>query len=460
MHVTPEPASRWRRSHRLLLHVRHPARLIPATFAMTILLGTGALMLPLSTNGPGGASFSTALFTSTSAVCVTGLAVVDTGTYWSDAGQAIILLLVQVGGLGIVTLTTLGIVVLGRRLGLRQRFTAQAGAAGAGLGSIKVLLAAIGGFTLLFEATFTVVLWLRFWLSYGMTPGVALWHGLFHTVSAFNNAGFGLLPDNLVRYVQDPVVSLGVAFLLIGGGLGFPVWLQVWERARGQRRRFDLHARIVFVGTAALIVAGFATVLAFEWSNPATLGPFDAGDKVLPAFFQGVTPRTAGFNTLDYAQMREETWLTQMMLMFVGGGPASTAGGIKVTSFVVLLLFIVSEARGVPDTTAFRRRIPVEAIRQAFAISFIALNAIVVGTLVIIASSDQSFVHVLFECVSAFGTVGLSTGITFDVDDLGRYVLVVLMFIGRTGPYALAVALALRQRPVKYRYPAERPIIG
>jgi potassium uptake TrkH family protein len=430
------------------------------SFAAVILAGALALMLPFCNTAPGGASFSTALFTSTSAVCVTGLAVVDTGTYWTDTGQAVVLVLIQVGGLGIVTLTTLGVVVLGRRLGLRQRFTAQAGAAADELGSVKVLLAAIGAFTLLFEATLTVVLWLRFWISYDMSPGVALWHGLFHTVSAFNNAGFGLLPDNLVPYVHDPIVSLGIAFLLMSGGLGFPVWLEIAERVRGRRRRFDLHARMMFVGTAALVVAGFATVLAFEWSNPATLGHFDAYDKLLPSFFQGVTPRTAGFNTLDYSQMREETWLTQMMLMFVGAGPASTAGGIKVTTFIVLLLFIASEARGVPDTNGFKRRIPVEAIRQAFAVSFIALNAIVIGTLVILSDSDFPFVRVLFECVSAFGTVGLSTGITFDLNDVARYVLVVLMFLGRTGPYALAVALALRQRPVKYRYPEERPIIG
>ena len=328
--------------------LRHPARLIPASFAGVIAVGTGLLMLPAATAGGGGASFSTALFTSTSAVCVTGLAVVDTGTYWSDAGQVVILALIQVGGLGILTLTTLGVVLLGRRMGLRQRFTAQAGAAGAGLGSVKALLAAIGAFTLLFEATFTVVLWLRFWLAYDMSPGVALWHGLFHTVSAFNNAGFGLPPEQsrALRGGSDRHAQRRVPA---------HVWWARLPRLAAESRSACVGAvggstctpGSCSSGTAALVVAGFATVLAFEWSNPATLGQFGPADKVLPAFFQGVTPRTAGFNTLDYAGMTEETWLTQMMLMFVGAGPASTAGGIKVTSFVVLLLFVLSEARGV-----------------------------------------------------------------------------------------------------------------
>jgi potassium uptake TrkH family protein len=445
---------------RALLVLQQPARLIPVSFAAVILLGAGLLMLPAATTGPGGASFSTAFFTSTSATCVTGLAVVDTGTYWSVAGQAVILGLVQVGGLGIVTLTTLGVLILGRRMGLRRRFAAQAGTSAMDLVSVRRVIAAVAIFTLLFEATFTVILALRFWAVDAMSVGSAVWHGLFHTVSAFNNAGFGLRADNLVRYAQDPVVSLGIAALLISGGLGFPLWLELYERSRGRRRRLSLNTRLVLSGSAFLIAAGVAAVLLFEWSNPSTLGAFRPGERLLPAFFQGVTPRTAGFNTLDYSAMREETWLTQMMLMFVGGGPASTAGGIKVTSFLVLVLFMVSEARGVPDTNAFGRRVPVEAVRQAFVVSFIALNAVVLGTLLIMAETDFPFVRVLFEAVSAFATVGLSTGITPELNDVSRYVLDALMFLGRTGPYTLAVALALRQRPAAIRYAEERPIIG
>jgi Trk-type K+ transport system membrane component len=349
---------------------------------------------------------------------------------------------------------------LRRRIGLRQRVLTQAGAAATDLGSARRVAKYVVAFTLLFEVTLSLVLWLRFWVVYDQPVGDALWSGVFHTVSAFNNAGFGLYPDNLVRFDQDAVVSLGIAFLIISGGLGFPVWLELRDRPFRQGRRLSLHARLMLAGTAGLLAFGFVAFLAFEWSNPATLGQFDAAHKVLPSFFQAVTPRTAGFNTLDYSQMREETWLTQMMLMFVGGGPASTAGGVKVTTFVVLLLAVAAEARGVPDTNAFGRRIPTETIRLAFVVAFIAMNAIVVGTLVVMLDSSFEFTRVLFECISAFGTVGLSTGITFDLPDASKYVLVVIMFLGRTGPYTLALALALRQRPVRFRYAEERPIIG
>ena len=444
-------------------HVRrlqHPERLIAVSFAAVITVGTALLLLPFSTTSRDGPPFVDALFTSTSAVCVTGLAVVDTGTYWSGFGQAVILGLIQVGGLGIMTLTAFAIVVLRRRIGLRQRVLTQAGAAATDLGSARRLAKYVVSFTLLFEGVFAIVLGLRFWLSYDLSAGDALWNGVFHTVSAFNNAGFGLYPDSLVRFNQDAIMSLGIAFLIISGGLGFPVWLELRDRRFHGFRTFSLHTKLMLVGSAALIAFGFVAFLAFEWSNPATLGQFDAAHKVLPAFFQAVTPRTAGFNTLDYSQMREETWLTQMMLMFVGGGPASTAGGIKVTTFLVLLLAVAAEARGVPDTSAFGRRIPTEAIRLSFVVAFIAVNAVVVGSLALLVDSRFDFTRVLFECVSALGTVGLSTGITFDLPELSKYFLIGLMFLGRTGPYTLALALALRQRPVKFRYAEERPIIG
>ena len=326
------------------------------------------------------------------------------------------------------------------------------------------LARAIGLFTLMFESALTVVLGLRFWLSYEETFWVGMWNGLFHTISAFNNAGFGLQPTNIVPYAQDPIMSLGICLLIISGGLGFPVWLELRDQVRpaASRRRLSVHSKVMLVGTGALLVAGTLTVLVFEWSNPATLGQWDDEPmrKLMPAFFQGVTPRTAGFNSVDYSQMHEETWLTQMMLMFVGGGPASTAGGIKVTSFVVLLAFVWSQARGASDTNLFGRRMPTELIRITFTIAFLAMNAVVIGCLVIMLDADYPLSQVLFESISAFGTVGLSTGITFDLPDLSKYVLIALMFVGRTGPYTLALAFALRRIPVKHRYAEESPIVA
>jgi potassium uptake TrkH family protein len=439
---------------------RHPERLIAYSFAVVIAIGTALLALPFAAAGDSGAPFLTALFTATSCVCVTGLAVVDTGTYWSPFGQVVMLLLIQVGGLGIMTLASIGLVLLGRRIGLRRSILGAADKGQSGLAFVKRLTMLVASLTLLFEGIGTAIFALRMFASYDYSAWKSIWYGLFHCVSAFNNAGFGLLPTNLSPWVQDWPVNLVVMTLIVAGGLGFPVWLELYEHRLRDLRHLSVHTKVMVLATASLLLVGTISVLLLEWGNPGTLGQFDPVDKLLPSMFQSVTPRTAGFNSLDYSQMHEETWLTQMMLMFVGAGPASTGGGIKVTTMVVLFLFIVSEARGVPDTVMFGRRVPIGAIRQAFSIAFIAVNAVVIGTLVMLIDTDFPFVRLLFEGFSAFGTVGLSTGITFSLPDLSKYVLVALMYLGRVGPFTLALAFALRQRPVKFRYAAEAPIIG
>jgi trk system potassium uptake protein TrkH len=441
------------------LRRRHPAQLIVFAFALGVLAGTVLLLLPVATSGTGGASLTTALFTSTSALCVTGLVVVDTPTYWSHFGQAVILGLIQVGGIGIMTLASLLALLVARRLGLRTRLLAQAETAALELRDVRQLVRGVVVLSLLFEAAATIILALRFWLAYDMEPGSAAWRGVFHAVSAFNNAGFALWSDNLVGFATDAWVSVTVALTIIAGGLGFPVWLELWRRGVGPRT-WTLHTKLTVGMTFALVALGFVAVAAFEWSNAATTGDLDAGEKLLTAFFQGVTPRTAGFNTLDYGSLTEETLYVTDVLMFIGAGSASTGGGIKVTTFALLFLMVWSEVRGDPEVSAFGRRVPAHAQRQAVAIAFIATVAVSVGTLVLMADSVHPFRAVLFEAVSAFGTVGLSTGITEDWNDLGRLVLVALMFLGRTGPYTLAVALALRERRRLYRFPEERPIIG
>jgi trk system potassium uptake protein TrkH len=260
--------------------------------------------------------------------------------------------------------------------------------------------------------------------------------------------------------VSDGWMSLTVALTVIAGGLGFPVWLELVARLR-ERGRWTLHTKLTLVTTGALLAFGTIAILGFEWSNDRTIGQLSPAGKLLASFFQGgAMPRTAGFNSVDVGQMDEASLLIQNMLMFVGAGSASTGGGIKVTTFALLALMALAEARGDSDVTAFGRRVPEAAHRQALLVAFVALNAVVIGTLMLIAVSDFSLTQTLFEAISAFSTVGLSTGITADFSDAGKLVLIALMFIGRTGPYTVAVAVALRERRKRYRYPEERPIVG
>jgi potassium uptake TrkH family protein len=432
---------------------------VAIAFALVILAGTGLLLLPAATAGPGGASALAAAFTSTSAVCVTGLVVVDTATYWSHFGQAVIVVLVQVGGFGIMTLTSLLALAVARRLGLRGRILAQAETGALGLGDVKRVLFGVAAFSLLFEAIAAAVLALRFGIAYDYSPGSAIWRGVFHAVTSFNNAGFALWTDNLMQFVSDGWISVTISLAVVFGGIGFPVWLEL-RRQPTRPRAWSLHAKLTLLVTGVLLAVGFFAVLGFEWGNPATLGSLDWPGKLLASFFQGVQPRTAGFNTLDYGQMREETLLVSDALMFVGTGSASTGGGIKVTTFALLALMAWAELRGQPDVNAFGRRIPQHAQRQALTIALVALAAVALGALILVAVGPFTLGQSVFEAVSAFGTVGLSTGITADVAVAGQVTLIVLMFLGRVGPHTLGTALVFRERERRIRFAEERPIIG
>jgi potassium uptake TrkH family protein len=438
---------------------RHPAQVVVAAFAVGILAGTALLLLPAATAGPGSAPLRVATFTATSAVCVTGLTVTDTATYWSGFGQVVILVCIQAGGLGFMALASLLALAMSRRLGLRQRLLAQTEINVTQLGETRRVLLAVAAFSLLFEALAAAVLSGRLWLGYGEPPGRAAWLGLFHAVSAFNNAGFALYSDNLVGFVDDGWVSLTVTLAVIAGGLGFPVLIEL-VRIPASPGRWSLHTKLTLTLTWVLLAAGTLAILAFEWSNPATLGPLDLPGKLLAGFFQGANPRTAGFNTVDYAAMGETSWLVTDILMFIGAGSAGTTGGIRVTTFAVLVLMVTAEARGLSTVNAFRRRIPEGAQRQALAVTILGLGAVVAATLAITAQSGLPLSRTLFEAFSAFGTAGLTTGITAELPVASQNILILLMFLGRTGPITLASALALREREPRYRYPEERPIIG
>lgn len=439
--------------------LHHPSQVVVTAFAGAVLVGALVLMLPVSRTGEGGAPVLVALFTSTSAVCVTGLVVVDTPSYWSSFGQAVILVLIQLGGLGIMTAASLLGLLVSRRMGLRSRLTAAAETKSLGIGDVRQVLFGVLRVSLLFEAVTAVLLALRFAIGYDMPAGRAVYEGVFHAVSAFNNAGFALYSDSLMGFVTDPWVCLPIALAVIAGGLGFPVLFEL-RRRLGRPWVWSLHTKLTVLMSVILLLGGSVFVTASEWSNPGTLGPLDPAGRMLAGFFQAVMPRTAGFNSLDTAQMYDGTLLGTIVLMFIGGGSAGTAGGIKVTTFVILFLAIYAEVRGEPSVNAFDRRIGSRVQRQALTVALLAVAAVVMSALAIMEMTDFALAEVMFEVTSAFATVGLSTGITADLPGAAQLLLVLLMFVGRLGPITFASALALRERQRLYQLPEGRPIIG
>lgn len=437
--------------------IQHPARLVPLAFLAAIVFGTCLLTLPGAWAGDGSAPWLTALFTATSAVCVTGLSVVDTGAAWSPFGQVVILLLFQVGGFGIMTGATLLGLLVSQRLRLATRLVAQAETRSLGLGDVMGVLKLILAVTLAVEATVAAVLTLQFHIGHGEPLGRAVWNGVFHAVSAFNNAGFSTHADSLVGFATDPAVLVPVMLSIMIGGIGFPVLFEMHHH-RGGWSRWSVHTRITLAGSAFLLIAGTIAILALEWHH--TLATYRLGGKLLNAAFHSVSARTAGFNTVDVGAMSPEAWAVHYGLMFIGGGSAGTAGGIKVTTFFLLGFVVWAEVRGQRDVTAFNRRIAVDAQRQALTVVLLGLAVLALATLALMALTDLPLDVLMFEAISAFATVGLSTGITAQLPPAGQLVLVALMFIGRVGTITVATALALRSRPRVYRYPEEHPIVG
>lgn len=425
---------------------------------MGIAIGTGLLLLPVSSADGQSASVLDSVFTATSAVCVTGLVTVDTGTSWSTAGHLVILGLMQVGGLSIMTVASLLVVLVSRRLGLRARLAARAQSGNLDLSDVRRVLRNVVLFSLAGEAVTAVALALRLATAYDVAPGRAAWEGVFHAVSAFNNGGFVLWSDGMTGFAGDPWMLLPVALAVIAGGLGFPV---IFELVRSWRpRTWSVTTRITLVASGALLVVGTVVLILLEYGNPATLGPMGVAGKVLVGFFSAVMPRSGGFSAVEIGAMTPESWLAIDVLMFIGGGSASTAGGIKVTTFGLLAAVLWAEMSGERDVDVGRRRIPIANQRQALAVALLGVGLAVVSTFVVLGLSDEDLDRVLFEVLSALGTVGLSTGITAELPAAGQVVLVVLMFVGRLGPLALASALALRERPRHYERPEERTIIG
>ncbi len=440
-----------------------PPQLLATGFAGVILVGTLLLATPLASATGASLGWSAAFFTATSAVCVTGLVVVDTPTAFSGFGQAIILLLIQIGGLGYMTLATFIAMVIGRRVSMNEQASLQESLNLESRRDVARFALTVVKVTLAIEAVGAVILWLRWWPQFG--AGDAAWLGVFHAVSAFNNAGFSLFSVSLMDFRGDPVINMVIMALIVSGGIGYLVLTDVWRFRI--RRSLSMHSRFVLMLTASLIVIGALGLYLVERGNPATLGGISRPEAALTALFQSITARTAGFNTVDMNALTAPAYLLLMILMFIGGAPGGTAGGIKISTFGVTVMALWATIRGLAEPHVLGRRIPGDAVARAFFISLIAFLSVnlIAGALLVIEGTD--LLRTLFESVSAFGTVGLSTGVSgtplslsASFSDPGRLLICLLMFMGRIGPLTLAFALAARATAPRVRYPEGRVLIG
>ena len=426
-------------------------------FAGIILGGALLLMTPLASRDGSNLGFIDALFTATSAVCVTGLVVVDTGTYFSVFGQMVVLALIQVGGLGVMTVATLVAVLSGKKINLKERLLIQEATNQLDLAGVVRLTLYIIRATLFIELLGGTILAVRWFQDFG-TQGI--YFGYWHAVSAFCNAGFDLFGEfrSITGYVNDFTVNSAIAALIVVGGIGFPVVADLWNCR--QSHRFSLHTKIVLMTTLVLIILGACLIFVAEYSNDKTLGALPLEGKVLASGFQSITTRTAGYNTLDIGALREGTLFAMVFLMFIGASPSSMGGGVKTTTAAILFISLVGSITGKKDPQAFERQIPQHTVYKAFTIVTISVMLISLVTLAMSFTEQVPLFSLLFEVTSAFGTVGLSTGITPKLSDCGKVLITLTMFAGRVGTLTLLMALALRPRKERLKYPEGKIIIG
>jgi len=436
-----------------------PPQFIILVFVCLILIGTFLLMLPVSTATGSSIGFLDALFTATSAVCVNGLVVVDTGTTFSMFGQIVIMIWIQIGGLGFMTLGVMVAIILGKRIGLKQRLILKQttnSPSTRGLVRLSIYTASIA---LIFELAGSIILTWRWHMDMGW--GQAFYYALFHSVSAFNNAGFVLWSDSLSYFVGDPVVNVTVVTLFVVGGLGYIVIADIVQKRSW--KKLSLHSKVILIASAILLAGGFLILLLLESRNPATFGNLSASERLYAAFFQGATPRSAGFNTIDISNMLPASQFFIIILMFIGAASGSTGGGIKVNTLFVLILATISTFRGGGQVHAFKRKIAQETIMRALAVVMSSLAAVFVFSLLLAVSEgilEDRFLEVLFEATSAFSTTGLSTGLTSELSAAGKVMVIIAMFAGRLGPLTLAFALSQKKRSSRVGYPEDHILIG
>ncbi|QFT88181.1 Ktr system potassium uptake protein B [Bacillus sp. THAF10] len=432
----------WRRAYIKL----NPPQLLILVFILFVALGTTLLLLPFATTEP--LSFIDALFTATSAMTVTGLVVVDTGTVYTLFGQMVILALIQFGGIGIMTFAVLIFLMLGKKIGFHQRLVLQQALNQTSVGGIILLVKRIIQFSFLIEGIAVLLLCYRWIPEYGWVDG--FYYSVFHSISAFNNAGFSIWSDSLMNYVGDPVVNIVISFLFIIGGIGFTVLTDLWYTK--EFNKLSLHTKIMLFGTLIINLTAMLLFFVLEYANPNTLGNFSLIEKLWASYFQAVTTRTAGFNSIDIGSMETSSIIFMLLLMFVGAGSTSTGGGIKLTTFVIIILAVNTFIKGRPEIVLFRRSINQGYVLKALAISSISVLFIFLSLFILTITEDVELLPLLFEIISSFGTVGLSMGITGELTTIGKAVIVFIMLLGKLGPLTLAYSIA-KPKPSKVKYP-------
>lgn len=428
-------------------------------FAIVILIGAILLSLPISSTSGKATNFLDALFTSTSAVCVTGLITLDTGTYFNMFGQTVIMLLIEIGGLGFMSFATFIAVLLGKKITLKNRLLVQEAMNTFSIQGLVKMVKYVLGFTFAVQFFGALLLSTQFIPQFGVLKGI--YFSIFHSISAFCNAGFDLMGhfSSVTSYVNNPVILLTISALIIIGGLGFTVWLEIYNY-RGIRK-VSVHSKIVIVTTIILIVVGTILMFIFEMHNSATLGNMNSGEKWLNSFFASVSPRTAGFNSVSTDGMTISGKFLTILLMFIGGSPGSTAGGLKTATFGIIILTVISVIKGREDTEAFGRRFSKDLVYKAFALLMIGIMLVIVVTMILaITQPNESFIDLLYEATSAFGTVGLTTGVTQRLNTIGKIVIMITMYLGRVGPMTVALAFIRNKVKQSHKYPEGKILIG
>ena len=458
--------SRWRN------RTPRPARVVAGSYTAAMVLGGLLLTLPVSRADGKLGGLLEGLFTSVSAISITGLSTVNVETYWSPFGHLLILIMAKLGGLGILAVATLIGVLFSKRVGMRSSTLSATESTNLGVGDVKATIRKIILLSGTFEAIVAIVLTLRLLVGYNYDLGKAIWYGTFHSVASFNHAGFMLYGEGLNRFQDDPWILLPICFNIVVGSLGFFVVFEIGRRLAGRvearriggaiesKLHWTLTSRIVLWATLLLLIAGTLFYLLIEWENPGTLGPMSAGSKVLNAFGLAVFARSGGFNTFDIGLLDPASMMGTDILMFIGGGSGSTAGGIKLTTAAVLVFIVWTEIRGDTAVNIGSRRLPRSIQRQALTLISLAFVSVIVAVMFLQVITEFPTDKIIFEVISAFGTVGLSSGILPDMPPLGQVVLMVLMFVGRLGTVVIASSLAARVTHVHFEYPKERPLIG
>ncbi|PMC40560.1 Ktr system potassium transporter B [Bacillus sp. UMB0899] len=432
----------------------NPSQLLVIVFVVSITVGTCILKLPFSTYE--GIKWVDAIFISTSAMTVTGLATVDPATTFTTFGQFIIAVLIQIGGLGIMSFAVLIYIMIGKKIGLKERLLMQHALNQTSVGGIIKLVKYLFVFSITIELIAMIFLAIRWIPQLGWAQG--LFFSFFHSISAFNNAGFALWSDNLMQYVGDPLVNIVISILFIIGGIGFTVLVDVWKKRKF--KKLSLHTKLMIIGTCIINTVAMLFIFCLEYSNPNTIGDLTLGDKLWASYFQAVSPRTAGFNTIDIGSMDETTLFFMIILMFIGAGSGSTGGGIKLTTALIIGLATISFLRGKTDIVILRRTINSAFLLKALAISMISIVFVIIGIFLLnITEKDASFIDIMFEVVSAFGTVGLSAGLTGTLTSVGKQLIIFIMILGKLGPLTLMFSLATPSKE-KIRYPEEDILTG